>query len=403
MEEFVPYPRPNTDLNELWVKEVANGTFFTAIQNSVASNRQPLNRYINLDDNVLDRLAKGEQSIYDIDNDNETLDIPKIKEWAISPYYVEVDDGNYDVIYNPRKHYNDTLWTGRLDYALDSFYEYTDGGLYNSSSDSSYIIFYRPKNKENDDDFIWRYGLYNLYSKTISYTSATTPHSATLHSCKGFSFRLIGGNKIEIINSINPLSINTIQVDSLSTAYAYEDYIFTETAGEMKVIDKFGMTKFVMDNSSPPKFYFKSKYYFLDNSTGGTLVLDTKRWTTKVYKDSRFHEFGVLGLYDFYKDGAYRGSRYNYNLKKYSTWIDDIAKRERYFAFDQYGDFQHTQDNEIIHTFNFRRFTRQGIKFTLYCKTYRLFESNSGNVLGYFGKICLSGSTLSTELFELTG
>jgi len=400
-EEFVPYPRPNTDLHELWVKEISNGTFFKAVSNSIANNQQPLNRYINLDDNVLDRLAKGERSIYDVDNNNEVLDIPKIREWAISPHYIEIEDGDYDVIYNPRKYYQDTRWRGREDYTLDDSFEYTDGGVYDHSIYSSYIFFYRPKTKSTDDDYLWRYGILNLYLMSINYSDQTTPYSATIHSCKGYSFRLIGGNKIEIIHSIYPLVTNIIELDSLTTAYAYEDYIFVDTAGEMIVLDKFGVTKITIPNSSPPRFYFRGKYYFLDNSTNGTLVLDTKRWKIKVYKDSRFSEFGVLGLYDFYKGGAYKGTRYNYNLKRYGTWLNDIPKRDRLFAFDQYGDFQHTQDGEIIHTYNFSHFASEGIGFTLSCKVCRFLNINNGSVVGYFGKICLNSSTLSTELFEL--
>ncbi len=397
--EITPYPRPYRDPESLLAIEISNGSFRKATKNSLSQSKNPLDRYINLDDSIVDRLSRGERTSYDIDGDNEVIDMPKIKEWSILPYYIDIPDGKLDIVYDPRRYYRRIRWQGRIDYQLSEQYEYA-GSPYNGGINSGFIFMYRPKVKSSDSDYIYKFGHIDLLTNETTYSMDETMWGSKPIPCDGFSVRsTLAG--VEIITHEPPFIQVKKKLPNIGTLYGYGDHFFNRYGTTTYVYDRNLELKATLNNVSPsPRFYWKDRYFFLELS-GKTTVLNAKTWEQKTI-NKKWSEYRVMGLYDFYEFGAYRGARYKYNLRKYGTWTPDLPVKEILIPFDQYGDFQkRSSTGSVIHTYDFKHFLDTQIKFTLPCDTTRFLNIYSDSVVGYFGKICLSGSTVSTELFEL--
>lgn len=130
-EEIVPYPRPNYKDENLFIKELVNGSFLKAIARPTKKGLSHFDRY-NLDElKLLLQLDLGSTvTPSDIDIDIQVYDDAKLKELAWLPYRVEEDDVDIAPIHDDYARFMRYLGVKKLPKIAVAATAHDCGGIY---------------------------------------------------------------------------------------------------------------------------------------------------------------------------------------------------------------------------------------------------------------------------------
>ncbi|WP_456390342.1 hypothetical protein [Hydrogenimonas sp.] len=391
-EIFVPYPRPDTtDLNELFFKEVVNGTFFKAVGQSIAANRQPLDRYTEAPNAVLDRLSKGERSVYDVDADNTVFDIAKLKETIFQPYYVEAGDGEPEIIYDPRRYYSSLEPEGKRTYK-NPYYRDGDetvfwGVYYNDEGGGIIFAVKQGRDEESDNQFPVAYRFSNLdrsFSRigTMPFTTPLSEHGPF------FSYSTMpgdGGIYVFLDRELwwvggDTRKLYTFSDDNHTAFSIIHGAVLVRDGETFKVVDGRGNVKLTFDPSNetfPPKnneseecfIGMDTERYHASAVIGKKIYVPYKGGSLGIWRTgggewkwipqwSPIHCYSVMGKYDYHDGGVSRKVKsLKYNLRKYGVVVKDrFPKGDLLYRYNMYGDilFDNTR-GKMIQTFDFKR------------------------------------------------
>ncbi|ADV46413.1 hypothetical protein [Nitratifractor salsuginis] len=171
--EKVPYPRPDYTDPDLISAEMANGTFAKAVLDDVSHFRPVLDRYNVTEDKLVERsVESGAIKPEDYDLSMRDVTLAGVNETAWQPYYVELEDPEPEIIYNPIDFYTMVEWHGRNSTELPGIASDDTTGYHLSTicyDDEKPGLFGFKEIKDEDGNIIERYAAYySLITETLS-------------------------------------------------------------------------------------------------------------------------------------------------------------------------------------------------------------------------------------------